>query len=121
MPPRVVPLALAGRRLTAPPEGYGPKKEQQIKGWLKAVPISSFELAQEPAVEDLRVRRWLHDGCGTASHGTSAFALHAHSRLSLHGLRMRAVLTKLQGLSDINGLKAIAVVDTHRPGCGCRT
>ncbi|KAJ9523053.1 hypothetical protein QJQ45_023851, partial [Haematococcus lacustris] len=34
MPPRAVPLAYAGRKLTGPPEGYDKKKELQVKRWL---------------------------------------------------------------------------------------
>eukprot|EP00955_Chlamydomonas_euryale_P009048 96807-Chlamydomonas_euryale.AAC.4 len=37
MPPRVVPLALAGKRLNAPPEAYNAKRELAIKAWLRGV------------------------------------------------------------------------------------
>ncbi|KAG1665496.1 hypothetical protein FOA52_009757 [Chlamydomonas sp. UWO 241] len=37
MPPKVLSLALAGRRLDAPPEPYNPKRELAIKGWLRSV------------------------------------------------------------------------------------
>ena len=39
--PRVVTLAASGRKLNAPPEQYGPKKQLQIKGWLKGVEQTS--------------------------------------------------------------------------------
>lgn len=38
MPPRPVPLAYAGRKLTGPPEGYDKKKELQVKKWLTNIP-----------------------------------------------------------------------------------
>lgn len=37
MPPKPVPLAYAGRKLTGPPEGYDKKKELQVKKWLTSV------------------------------------------------------------------------------------
>jgi len=57
MPPRVVSLALAGRKLNAPPEGYGAKKEQQIKQWRKnVVQFSSDSIPEPDRIDDLKVR-----------------------------------------------------------------
>ena len=38
MPPRPVTLATAGRLLTGPPEGYGPKQEVKVKRWIHTIP-----------------------------------------------------------------------------------
>jgi hypothetical protein len=38
MPPKAVSLAYAGRKLTGPPEGYGKKKELQVKQWIQGLP-----------------------------------------------------------------------------------
>ncbi len=47
MPPRVVSLAVAGRKLNAPPEAYGPKKQLQVKGWLRgATQTDAYELSE---------------------------------------------------------------------------
>ena len=57
MPPRIVSLALAGRKLNAPPEGYGAKKEQQIKQWRKTLVQSSCDFIADPdRIDDLKVR-----------------------------------------------------------------
>ncbi|GLI62908.1 Flagellar autotomy protein 1 [Volvox africanus] len=38
MAPKAVSLAFAGRKLTGPPEGYGKKKEFQVKRWISGMP-----------------------------------------------------------------------------------
>nr|BCL66095.1 Flagellar autotomy protein 1 [Volvox africanus] len=38
MAPKAVSLAFAGRKLTGPPEGYGKKKEFQVKKWISGMP-----------------------------------------------------------------------------------
>ena len=38
MAPKPVSLAYAGRKLTGPPEGYGKKKELQVKHWIGGLP-----------------------------------------------------------------------------------
>ncbi len=53
MAPKVVSLALAGKRLSAPPEPYGPRKQLQIKGWLRTVQLIPYEA--EVGSEDLQV------------------------------------------------------------------
>ena len=56
MAPKVVSLALAGRKLNAPPEGYGARQEQQIRTWRKTLDLnSSFEVTPQQDVEDLKV------------------------------------------------------------------
>lgn len=38
MAPKTVSLAYAGRKLTGPPEGYGKKKELEVKKWILGLP-----------------------------------------------------------------------------------
>ena len=57
MPPKVVSLALAGRKLNAPPEAYGAKQEQQIKAWRKTLDQSSYDAIPEQDIEEAKVRR----------------------------------------------------------------
>ena len=61
MAPKVVSLALAGRKLNAPPEGYGARQEQQIRTWRKTLDLnSSFEVTPEQdKIEDLKVGQQL--------------------------------------------------------------
>lgn len=50
MPPRAVPLAYAGRKLTGPPEGYNSKKELQVKKWLTSTAQSDTVSDALPSV-----------------------------------------------------------------------
>ncbi|KAG2483285.1 hypothetical protein HYH03_017832 [Edaphochlamys debaryana] len=54
MPPKPVSLAYAGRKLTGPPEGYGKKKELQVKHWISGLPRpDETELAEVASVATL--------------------------------------------------------------------
>lgn len=54
MPPKAMSLAYAGRKLTGPPEGYGKKKERQVKEWITDLPpLEEAELVEVASVATL--------------------------------------------------------------------
>lgn len=50
---RHIDLRNSGRKLNAPPEGYGPKREAQVKQWLARLPE---DVAEADEVQSIHVR-----------------------------------------------------------------
>jgi len=53
---KVIDLALAGRKLNAPPQPYGPHAEAQVKDWRKRVQQSVTDAPDEVASVKARFR-----------------------------------------------------------------
>ena len=74
MPPKAVPLAYSGRKLTTGPEGYNPKKERQVKNWIHAIPAPQDATPSEAGESITSLAEvcggggQLMEGCARVSH-----------------------------------------------------
>ncbi len=74
MAPKPIPLAYAGKKLVAGPEGYSRKKELQVKSWLTNVPPANE--AGAPAIKpEVRVSKTVCNGYDVRDDGTAYAAL----------------------------------------------
>jgi hypothetical protein len=65
---RHIDLRNSGRKLNAPPEGYGPKREAQVKQWLARLPE---DVAEADEVHSIPVRQQQTETCNS---------LHIHGK-----------------------------------------
>nr|ADI46950.1 FA1m [Volvox carteri f. nagariensis] len=92
MPPKAVSLALAGRKLTGPPEGYGKKKQFQVERWISGMPPpGDLDLAE---VESSREHLYgsLRDSTDGFFDTAIAPRAHPHSRAPDQGQAASAAM-----------------------------